>query len=852
MKTSSTLLRQTASFTIAILSAAFLGGNVLAAPLTVHLTGGFTNQGFIIDYGDGTYDDITVSATVDLVFTPSQPSCNTTNFTSTSGQVTGTVHIWGNATYYDPFPSLVNDFDNTYGYTSVPISLPISYEGQTGAGGVQDLYWQITSTRDHDKAIPYRLHYYGGSHLLRLWISLPYPFWYSQNDEYYDCTGTASVSGQESVNSCLHGVVTNAATGQPIAGASVRFGNVPQTADNNGAFMYQNIPANTYQLIVASPGYDSVTNLLAIPAFSIVQTNIPLQPVKVPVILVHGWRPDKRTWVWDELIASLNSHQIPYRQVFLEDDGKHPDGSLSPELYVGKVAAAFDFYRHSGYTGKVDVVCHSMGAMVTRLAMEQQSGYGSRVRQWIGIAPVNQGAALADYPGLLPLKVLSWLASVGYKDVRSDGAITGMRIEGAPAKTLASLPRSPGVIYRVIAGYNPCTNDDLACRTNLSPDFKNPHLGPGKTVARLVDNRGVVHTHAWTHYGDSVVALAQSKLPGASSMDCYPWLGHTSLPRDSAVVARVVNYLLNTNFPPLNNCPSDDELWRDADVYAVAAQNNYGTIFTAQQHIENVPIGTDASKLSVRLDYPGSQLALTLFTPSGTQIVPGSYPVLEYSNALGTVWYVIDSPAAGIWRAQVDAIDVPTNGEPYSLVVFVSSPVELLVGSTNEGQPVSPGQSVLLWANLRNGTNAVTGASVSAQSSTPNSQTNYAQFYDDGTHGDLVPNDGIYSVAMAFTNLGKYVLTITASSGQLQRVEVLQIEVQPPPAAPVLAARSVGAGVQLEWAARVGAFLLEGNTNIANAGWSAEDIVPDIGSNYIHTVIVPANGQRYFRLKGSQ
>ncbi len=101
MKSSSPPLRLVVDYTIAILLAAFLGGNLLAAPLTVHLTGGFTNQGFTIDYGDGTYDDITVSATVDLVFTPSAPTCNPTNFTSTTGQVTGTIHIWGNATYYD-------------------------------------------------------------------------------------------------------------------------------------------------------------------------------------------------------------------------------------------------------------------------------------------------------------------------------------------------------------------------------------------------------------------------------------------------------------------------------------------------------------------------------------------------------------------------------------------------------------------------------------------------------------------------------------------------------------------------------------------------------------------------------
>jgi hypothetical protein len=570
-------------------------------------------------------------------------------------------------------------------------------------------------------------------------------------------------------------------------------------------------------------------------------------PPRVPVILVHGWRPDPQ--VWNDLIASLESNQIPHSEVILEDGGKHPIGSLRPDLYVGKVAAEFDSYRNRGYRGKVDVVCHSMGAMVTRLAMERD-GYGSRVRQWIGIAPVNQGAALADLPGMFPFTVLGWIVGLGYQDMGGDGAITGMRTDSAAAQTLASLPRSTGVIYRVLVGYNPCLNDDLACQANLSRDFHNPHLGHGKTFARIIDERGVVHPHAWTHYGDSVVALVQSQLPGAASTDCFPNLGHTALPRDQGVIDLVVKYLLNPCAASLNNCPATADLLRDADVQTIGA-GNHGIIFMAEQHTHSIPVGMDTSKLTASLDYGGSQLALTLFTPSGTLIVPGSYPVLEYSNAPGSVWYVIDSPAAGIWSARVDAVDVPTNGEPYSLVVSFVSPEELLVTAGNGGQPVWPGQSVPLLANFHNGTNAIIGASVSAEVAAPSGQNNSLQFYDDGTHGDSVPGDGIYSATWSPNLLGLYTLTITASAGLVQRTEVLQLEVQPPAAPPILAARRTGPSVQITWTAAIGAYLLEGCTNLAAPTWLAEGTVPEVRSNYIHTVTLSSSGPRYFRLRGS-
>ena len=767
-----------------ILIAVFLTNAAVAAPLTVHLTGGFTNQAFIIDYGDGTYDDITVSATVDLVLTPSQPACNATNFASSTAQVTGTIRIWGTAIYYAPSPSLTENFDNTYNYGAIQVSAPIGYEGQTGQGAVQDLYWQIATTRDHDRAIPYRLHYYGDTHLLRLWISLPHPFWYSQNDEYYDTAGKATVSGQETVRSCLDGVVTNAVNGQPIAGASVRFGNVPQTTDQNGGFHYTGVPANTFQLIVTNSGYDPYTNLLAIPAFTIVRTNAPLVPTRVPVILVHGYHGKTNTWT--NLMAILEARKIPYRAV------DYWPANGDPRLYAGKVAAAVESYREAGYTGKVDIVCHSMGALVSRYYMECKGG-GKNVRQWIGIGPVNQGAALANYPGDY-LGLLAWLASTVVEDVRHDGAITQMRTDSETVTSLNTSGRAPDVVYRIITGYNGCawpynwTNGECICREDLSKDFRNPFFSGGKTVARITDERGVVHPHAWTYYGDVLVALVQSALPGARSMDCFTNIGHNTLPQHPSVLTQVVKYLEDPTAESLNNFPSIEDLRRDADVQTIGA-GNQGILFMGQQHTQTIPVDSSVARMTASVTYHGSQLGLTLFTPSGEPLLPGHYPVLQYSNAINSVWYVVDTPAPGIWNARIDAIDVPSTGEPFALQVSFSSPQELLVGAQTGGRPVHPGQPVLVWADFHNGTNPITGGLVYAEISKSGGQTHQINLYDNATHGDVAPGDGIYSADYTPDSPGWYAFMFTAKAGLVERVETLHLEVEPLLAGPVLAAR---------------------------------------------------------------
>ena len=112
---------------------------------------------------------------------------------------------------------------------------------------------------------------------------------------------------------------------------------------------------------------------------------------KIPVILIHGWNGSPETW--DDLKIRLEQENIPY---FILDYSEY--NKADPRDVANTLDLKIEEYKAvNHYDGKFDIVCHSMGALVTRWYIEQLDGE-KNIRQWIGIAPANHGCALADKP----------------------------------------------------------------------------------------------------------------------------------------------------------------------------------------------------------------------------------------------------------------------------------------------------------------------------------------------------------------------------------------------------------------------------------------------------------------------
>ena len=93
-------------------------------------------------------------------------------------------------------------------------------------------------------------------------------------------------------------------------------------------------------------------------------------------------------------LVRLDEEGIPYRRfdhTGMRDRGL-PEISVALDEYLKKV-------RHEcGWSGPVDIVCHSMGTCIVRYLLEVIDGEARThaVRQSIGLGPPNNGSALAE------------------------------------------------------------------------------------------------------------------------------------------------------------------------------------------------------------------------------------------------------------------------------------------------------------------------------------------------------------------------------------------------------------------------------------------------------------------------
>ena len=127
-------------------------------------------------------------------------------------------------------------------------------------------------------------------------------------------------------------------------------------------------------------------------AFSFTASNTPaMKSDRYPVILVHGWNvapASGRDWLFVlRQQASLQKFHHAGMQ-----------GSAFPEIAASLDNDLREVRHESGWSGPVDIVCHSIGTCLVRYLLEVVDGTdrSQTVRQLIGLGPPNNGSALAE------------------------------------------------------------------------------------------------------------------------------------------------------------------------------------------------------------------------------------------------------------------------------------------------------------------------------------------------------------------------------------------------------------------------------------------------------------------------
>nr|WP_172635214.1 disaggregatase related repeat-containing protein [Methanomethylovorans hollandica] len=433
--------------------------------------------------------------------------------------------------------------------------------------------------------------------------------------------------------------------------------------------------------------------------------------VTIPVVLVHGFMSSSETWV--DMSSALQKNGF---EVWNFDYGIY--STQNPQDIAPKLSDFIEgkrndlTYNGQKYNGKIDIVCHSMGSIVSRLYMEHYQGgiHGKDVRQWIGIAPAHGGSAGADiYIPVGQVKsqiLLNFMQATPpeyYAFYQQIGlAVNELKTDSNSVKSLASGSLSPTTKYRVLVGWNPTHSSQF---------------GGNLLSATLAKNTSRPDPYYWTDSGDMIVATAQSYDQRIKNFEAFPINGnlgdspaeefdHIHIIKSPTVIQYVIDCLKDINKPSSNKLPPDNEVSfltvvnRDIKGYiGTKAQQVTGYLGTKVQQIKffvsgffsmgsdsisnlrvesnSITIDQETSSsqekvLSILLEWDEGDIAVNLMSPSGIEYSAESHPYnVWYLKEGKLLYYIITDPESGNWTVNLIPEEYPGHDMHYNLTYWV-------------------------------------------------------------------------------------------------------------------------------------------------------------------------------------
>jgi hypothetical protein len=212
-------------------------------------------------------------------------------------------------------------------------------------------------------------------------------------------------------------------------------------------------------------------------------------------------------------------------------------------------------------------------------------------------------------------------------------------------------------------------------------------------------------------------------------------------------------------------------------------QQATNSIHQSETVTHTVSLDSTVNTATFNVSWGGSNLDLVLYQPDGTKIDPNSAladPNIKYAERDTYEYYTISGPNPGNWIMEVSGVNVPPEGEKYTIRVEADSNLALFAFTDKPDYGLN--ERINISAQLVNDENSVTGASVTSRVQRPDGSVDNLTLYDDGTHGDKEPNDGFYANAYNNTSLrGSYEITISAigelTGDQYERASSLTVMV---------------------------------------------------------------------------
>lgn len=503
------------------------------------------------------------------------------------------------------------------------------------------------------------------------------------------------------------------------------------------------------------------------PRWSVAPRLAVMELAAAPVVLVHGWTKDA-DWepadmgeaYWREA-ARTNLKQAAVAQYGRDPwawlgptEAAMPAFPYDPKQHIDKSARQLGvFIREQqvslGYTGKVSLVAHSMGGLVSRSLIEVNHG-ADLAHALVTIGTPHLGARAAQVHTYL-VEAKSFTTYYETDD--------GDRLRGWGGwkdwYSLGAKRRSDR--QEVIADFMLFPVDENPYLTALERSFGTtdvPYfLAAGRRYVNFPSD-DVVHARSATMDYTRRACWQVYHRPHAPALDVL----HNVLPEDVEIAADAMAFMTSAvPFPTCASSLSAPQMGEETNLASgqgwranVAGALRAGESTTLVRTIEigvgpaaefelAVPTSDEPASARMRLVSPEG-VAWTVETASGQgglgEDLPFSDHVLQRIR--------IPAPTPGTWRVEAERI-----GDLTAEVVVVSTATvasDMRIWSASPTVVVPLGAVATLAVDLRKDAHGVSGAEVIARIQDPERpDPTTVRLFDDGLHGDGMPEDGVYA-----------------------------------------------------------------------------------------------------------
>jgi len=269
--------------------------------------------------------------------------------------------------------------------------------------------------------------------------------------------------------------------------------------------------------------------------------------------------------------------------------------------------------------------------------------------------------------------------------------------------------------------------------------------------------------------------------------DVDSWFGdHSGILEEENVYKCAISYL-DSDVYGSSNCPSSVQHMSSNQVVSATSaltENDYqlflseeGTLTSGSS--QTLVASLDGGARAIFEAYSDQSLTYTLTDPNSRLIDPSvadTDPNITYiSKNIGGIWlhqYQVATPEVGNWQNILQA----SNETSYIVSNQTNSTVQL---SYHTAQTTyQPGDLITLEAVLSNGSTPYTGVTFAGLVTHPDDSTTTLTFYDDGSHGDVTSNDGIYTTQFTASSTNGYaVIDLNATKGNMVRISEASIAI---------------------------------------------------------------------------